>query len=68
MIMGGDDMALWLERAPGCYFFVGARNEAACIDKPHHHPRFDIDEAALPVAVEILSRGALDFLASPRRP
>jgi amidohydrolase len=67
-IMGGDDMALWLERAPGCYFFVGARNDERGIDKPHHHPRFDIDEAALPTAVEILSRGALDFLASPRRP
>ncbi|CAN5503353.1 amidohydrolase [soil metagenome] len=61
-IMGGDDMALWLQEAPGCYFFVGARDEAAGIDKPHHHPQFDIDERALPLAVELLSRGALDFL------
>jgi amidohydrolase len=61
-IMGGDDMALWLAAAPGCYFFVGARNEAAGIDKPHHHPQFDLDEAALPLAVELLSRGILDFL------
>jgi amidohydrolase len=61
-IMGGDDMALWLQEAAGCYFFVGARDEAAGIDKPHHHPQFDIDERALPLAVELLSRGALDFL------
>ncbi len=60
--MGGDDMALWLQRAPGCYFFLGARDEGRGIDKPHHHPEFDIDEAALPLAVELLSRGALDFL------
>ncbi|MDZ7704580.1 MAG: amidohydrolase [Trueperaceae bacterium] len=61
-IMGGDDMALWLEQAPGCYFFVGARNEAAGIDKPHHHPGFDIDEASLPLAVELLSKGVLSYL------
>lgn len=60
--MGGDDMALWLQRAPGCYFFLGARDEGRGIDKPHHHPEFDINEAALPLAVELLSRGALDFL------
>ncbi len=62
-IMGGDDMSLWLQQAPGCYFFVGARNEAAGITSPHHHPHFDIDEDALPIAVEILSKGALDFLS-----
>jgi len=61
-IMGGDDMALWLAQAPGCYFFVGARHEAAGIDKPHHHPQFDLDEASLPIAVELLTRGILDYL------
>ena len=61
-VMGGDDMALWLQQAPGCYFFVGAGNVAAGIDKPHHHPQFDIDEASLPLAVELLSKGILDYL------
>jgi len=60
--MGGDDMALWLQRAPGCYYFVGARNEAQGMAWPHHHPRFDLDERALGVAVETLVRGVLDFL------
>ena len=60
-IMGGDDMALWLERAPGCYFFVGTRaGEATAF--PHHHPRFDLDEAALPIAVELLAEAAIDRL------
>ncbi|HEY3504716.1 MAG TPA: amidohydrolase [Actinocatenispora sp.] len=31
------------------YLLVGAGNPA-----PHHHPRFDIDERALPVAVDLL--------------
>ena len=61
-IMGGDDMALWLQRAPGCYFFVGARDEAKGAHYAHHHPKFDLDEDALPVAVEVLTRGVLEFL------
>lgn len=60
--MGGDDMALWLQQAPGCYFFVGAGNAALGADKPHHHPQFDLDEAALAVAVEALARGVLEYL------
>jgi len=60
-IMGGDDMALWLQRAPGCYWFVGARaGEASAF--PHHHPSFDIDEAALPLAVELFTKVILDAL------
>ncbi len=61
--MGGDDMSLWLEQAPGCYFFVGGRNPAMGADKPHHHPLFDLDEGSLQIATETLLRGLLDFLA-----
>ena len=63
-IMGGDDMALWLNEAPGCYFFVGAANPDKGSDFPHHHPKFDIDEDALPLAVELLTKGAVDYLLS----
>ena len=62
--MGGDDMACWLGEAPGCYFFVGGRNEALGADKPHHHPKFDLDERSLGVATETLTLGVLDFLAA----
>lgn len=61
--MGGDDMALWLQRAPGCYFFVGARGGEATAF-PHHHPRFDLDEAALPIAVELLAEAVIDRLGA----
>ena len=60
-IMGGDDMALWLRQAPGCYFFVGARGGEASA-WPHHHPRFDLDEAALEVAVRVFAEGIVDAL------
>ncbi|MCA9835371.1 MAG: amidohydrolase [Trueperaceae bacterium] len=61
-IMGGDDMSLWLQEAPGCYFFVGAANTEKDYTYPHHHPKFAIDEASLPIAVELLTKGVIDFL------
>jgi amidohydrolase len=61
--MGGDDMSLWLHQAPGCYFFVGGRNPALGADKPHHHPKFDLDEESLRVALRTLTQGVLDFLS-----
>jgi amidohydrolase len=57
-----DDMAYFLEAAPGCYFFVGAGDPARGIDAPHHSPRFDIAEESLPIGLETLARATLDYL------
>ncbi|HVD03452.1 MAG TPA: amidohydrolase [Candidatus Dormibacteraeota bacterium] len=57
----GDDMALFLEAIPGCYFLLGGGNPEAGITAPHHHPEFDLDEACLPIGVEVLTRAALEF-------
>lgn len=59
---GSDDMAYFLQAAPGCYFIVGAHNKDKGALYPHHHPRFNIDETSLPIGVEVLTRAALDFL------
>ena len=53
---------LFLERAPGCYFLVGAGHPERGPVPPHHSAYFDIDEAALPVGVETLVRASLDVL------
>ena len=58
----GDDVACFLERAPGCYFLVGAGHPERGPVPPHHSAFFDIDEAALPVGVETLVRASLDVL------
>ena len=58
----GDDVACFLERAPGCYFLVGAGHPERGAVPPHHSAFFDIDEAALPVGVETLVRAALEIL------
>jgi amidohydrolase len=63
LTMGSDDMSVFLQAVPGCYFIVGTKNAEKEADYPHHHPRFNIDEEALPIAVEVLTRAALDFLS-----
>ncbi|TAK20667.1 MAG: amidohydrolase [Chloroflexota bacterium] len=60
--MGGEDFAYFLQRAPGCFFNVGTRNEDRGLVWGHHHPRFDIDEAALPVGVEMFTRIVESYL------
>ena len=62
--MGGEDFSYMLQRAPGCFIFVGSRNEAKGLVYPHHSPRFDFDEQALEHSVRLLEGCALRFLAS----
>jgi amidohydrolase len=62
MAMPSDDMGHFLQRVPGCFFFVGSGNEATGVIWPHHHPRFNIDEAALAIGVEVSTRTALRYL------
>ncbi len=54
--MGGEDMSFFLQKVPGCYFFLGSANPAKNLAYPHHHPRFDFDETALGMGVEIFVR------------
>jgi amidohydrolase len=60
--MVSEDMAFMLQRVPGCYFFVGSANPARGLDAPHHHPRFDIDEDALPRAAALMAASAVSLL------
>lgn len=60
--MGSEDMAFYFQKAPGCFFFVGSANKEKELDFPHHSPRFDFDEDAMPIGVEVLCAAALRFL------
>jgi amidohydrolase len=62
MTTSSDDMADFLQAVPGCYFIVGAHNEQKGANYPHHHPRFNFDEDAMSIAVEVLARAAMNFL------
>ncbi|MBD2388342.1 M20 family metallopeptidase [Cylindrospermum sp. FACHB-282] len=61
--MGGEDMSFFLQEIPGCYFFLGSANPAQDLAYPHHHPRFDFDETALAMGVEIFVRSVEKFCA-----
>jgi len=61
--MVSEDMAYLLQQAPGAFMLLGAGNVERGLDRPHHHPCFDIDEGALPLGVAILAETATRFLA-----
>jgi amidohydrolase len=56
--MGGEDVSVYFERAPGCFVFIGSANPDRGLSEPHHSPRFDFDEEALPVGCAFLVRAA----------
>jgi amidohydrolase len=62
--MGGEDMSFFLQQVPGCYFFVGSANPEKNLAYPHHHPRFDFDETALAMGVEMFVRCVEQFLST----
>ncbi|SES69880.1 amidohydrolase [Oceanobacillus limi] len=51
-VMGGEDFAYYTMERPGAYFFTGANKDGN--PYPHHHPKFDFDERALPIAAKTL--------------
>ncbi len=61
-MMGGEDFAFFAEKVPACFFFVGCGPLGAG-SEPHHSPRFVVDEAALPIASEVMLRAVADFFA-----
>lgn len=61
-MMVGEDMAEFLNRAPGCFVLVGAADPAGPELSPHHNPTFDFDERMLPTGVALLAGAALTYL------
>ncbi|QSO46449.1 M20 family metallopeptidase [Alicyclobacillus mengziensis] len=59
--MGGEDFSAYQTAAKGTFFFVGAGNQAKNIVYPHHHPRFTVDEEALPMGVKAFVYAAFDL-------
>jgi len=60
--LAGDDFSEFAARVPGVFYFLGVGNLEKETHFPHHHPRFNIDEDALKVGVEMHVRAALRYL------
>jgi amidohydrolase len=61
--MGAEDFSFFAERVPACYFVVGCRGDDRT-GFPHHHGKFDIDEAALATGVRMMTALAFDAPAN----
>jgi len=66
-MMVGEDMAEFLNRAPGCFVLVGAANPEEGFYSPHHSPSFDFEESVMPTGVSLLAQAAFSQLAVPSR-
>ena len=61
-IMGGEDMAYFLEEVPGTFFFLTNLKEIDGVCYGHHNSKFDIDEQLFWKGSSLLIQGALDYL------
>ncbi|MBN2089281.1 amidohydrolase, partial [candidate division KSB1 bacterium] len=58
--MGAEDFAYYLEKVPGFFFRLGTRGRPGT-DFPIHHPKFDVDETAIPVGIKAFVWSVLKF-------
>ncbi len=59
-----DDLAEFLAAAPGCDLIIGASLGSGYF---HHHPRFDIDETAMPVGAALIASITAELLSNPKK-
>lgn len=60
--MGGEDFSYYTDVIPGVFFRLGTYSKDKNCIYPNHHPKFDIDEDALPLGVALLTQFALDYI------
>jgi amidohydrolase len=58
--MGGEDMSYYLQKAKGCFFFLGVGRPGGA---PLHNAKFDFNEDVLLLGVETYCRIAQELLA-----
>ena len=61
-LMGGEDFAYFLQKAPGAFLRLGNCKNAGTA-YPWHHPKFNIDEEVLPKGAKLLAELAEEYLS-----
>ncbi len=56
--MASEDFSYYLEKIPGCYFWVGMGIK----DLTPHMPHYDFNDDIIPIAAELLAQTAIDYL------
>jgi len=52
--LASEDFSVFLERTPGCYYWVGSQNNDPQIVNSLHCPKYAIDENALSIALNMI--------------
>jgi amidohydrolase len=60
--LGGEDFSFVLEKVPGAMMRLGTGNAARGMTSGVHHPKFDVDEEALPLGVALMTAIAMEYL------
>ena len=61
-LMGGEDMAFFLEEVPGTFFYLSNLKEVGGKTYGHHTSKFDLDEGELWKGTALFVQTALDYL------
>ncbi len=59
--LGAEDFGSFMEHAPGAMYTIGVQKKGH-EDYLLHHPKFDLDERALPIGTAMLAETAMRFL------
>jgi N-acetylcysteine deacetylase len=62
--MGGEDFSYYQKEVPGCYVWLGSRNEEKGIIHGLHHPEFMVDEEAIKIGVQWMVQSAFQLLSA----
>ena len=60
--MGSEDFGLFTQLVPGSIMYLGCANQARGLVNKLHSPHFDLDEAVLPIGVEIFTEAVKEYL------
>ena len=63
-ILGGEDFAFYQERISGCFAFIGVSHADWQTRHNVHHPKFKVDESALPIGSALHVAMALEAFAA----
>jgi amidohydrolase len=60
-MMGGEDFCYYLQQIPGCFYFLGVRNQEQDCIYPTHSTKFRIDEESFVIGITIMLNAAVRF-------
>lgn len=59
--LGGEDFSYYLQKVPGCFYFLGVRNEELDCVHATHSTKFRIDEDSFSVGISVMLNSAVRF-------